>query len=1714
MKPEPSALRQLCKLHGIILEHTGRDGSLHSVQPTTQRALLAAMGLPIDEGTDVEQLLHQVQTCLWQRPLAPTQVVQKTDAAPSITLNLPVDDDNKTCEWILHLENGSRQHGRFQVNELELLETFSDGEKKIIRYAFTLPAQLPSGYHRFELRTATLARASTQLIVAPKQAYRPSVLTGEHRVWGPELSLHAIRSHHNWGIGDLSNLKALIEGCAQHGAAVLSIAPLHAQFPRHPAHINPAAPSSRLFLNILYLDIEAISEFAECPEAQETVNDPQFQARLRALRASEAVDYAAIAELKLSILDHLYRYFRKRHSHATSVRRRAFQSFLAEGGEPLRQQALFDTLHEHFQAQDPQHWAWSHWPAVYRDPHSPEVAEFTHAHTEQIEFYSYLYWQLALQASALGRHSLEQASGIGLCHDLSAAPHSYGAETWAQPQAYAHSIRLGIPPGSTRLQHDTDTIAPFNPIALQETGYQPFIQLIRHNMRHFGALRLYPEPGFFRQFWVPEGADPDDGAFVEQPAAALLGILALESQRNQCLVIADDTAETPAFQDLLVDYGIFCQRQLYTEKTPEGSFIPPTDFPREALVTVTTPNAPTITDYWHGHDLDLHHSPDTWERQIVNRAEERARLLVALDRERLLPEDHNVQSALSLPMTTDLLRAIYTYLARTPSRLLTLSLSDVFVQAASDQSSNLPSNADHYWRCKLPPSIEDWPTDPRVLALITELHREREKPSQASEQTETTPHAARQWPIPDATYRFQFHSGFTFGNATALIPYLSALGISHCYASPYLRARPGSTHGYDIIDHCALNPEIGGNKEFEQFTKALHRHQLGQILDIVPNHMGVMGSDNTWWLDVLENGQAAAHADFFDIDWQSAQPALRYKVLVPVLGNHYGLVLENGELRLVFNAEAGSFHIQYYEHSFPIDPHKYPQILGHRIHQLETRLGSDNPLFLEYQSLLTALGHLPACTETEEAKRAERQRDKEIHKRNLADLCYRSPDIAWFIEENRQLLNGTPGETNSFDQLHELLEAQPYQLSFWRVASDNINYRRFFDVNDLAGLRMENEAVFQETHALVFKLLREGKLDGLRIDHPDGLFNPKDYFEQLQKTLAPSVEHAEHDDTDKNTKPLYVVVEKILESYEWLPEDWPVHGTTGYDFTNLVNALFIDPQAEEAMTQCYEDFIGGTVDLEETLYLCKKLMMRVALGSELAVLTNQIERISQLERRTRDFTSIGLWNALREVVACFPVYRTYITADGVSEKDRRYIDWAVSVAKRRSQALDVSIFDFVRTVLLLEVAEGKPDAFREQVLAFVMKFQQYTGPLMAKGLEDTVFYRYNRLLSLNEVGGDPGRFSISVSGFHHANQDRMELWPHAMLSSSTHDSKRSEDVRARINVLSELPEEWDKNLKRWSRINKNKKRLVNDQLAPSANDEYMIYQNLLGAYPLGTVDADGLAAFRERIQQYLLKAVKEAKEHSSWINPNQDYEEAVTSFAAALLEPEKNRFLDEFLPFQHMVARFGLYNSLSQTLLKLTAPGLPDIYQGNEIWDFSLVDPDNRRPVDYPYRQKMLHNLRIHFNEDKKDITSKIPELLDNMNDGRMKLYLTWRTLNLRRQHSALFQHGAYIPLTVKGDKADHACAFARRWKNREVIVIAPRLFLRLLEGHTDQQPLGEAVWGDTTLEWIVENDSAQHYKNVLTQETVSPEITEGVAQLALAKILQHFPAGLLVAVN
>lgn len=1077
--------------------------------------------------------------------------------------------------------------------------------------------------------------------------------------------------------------------------------------------------------------------------------------------------------------------------------------------------------------------------------------------------------------------------------------------------------------------------------------------------------------------------------------------------------------------------------------------------------------------------------------------------------------EKSVDLAHSLPFEVDLWRVQNIYYETLLS-----------VYARSDSSSQQASETAQAWLNRLTLLGE------KLGIRVAEVMKMKDKQiRKAADIVVAAEEIAAQRRVPCATYRLQFSRAFTFQDARALVPYLYELGISDCYTSPILRPRSDSDHGYDICDHSQLNPALGTEEDFDAFSASLQERGMGLILDNVPNHMGIADAANTWWMDVLENGPSSVYSTYFDIDWHPAKLELQNKVLLPILEDQYGKVLESGKFRLTY--EDGTFFVRYYRIKLPLAPRTYSSILSYQLGTLVQALGEDNEHVRELQSIITALNHLPLQTETSPEKIAERVREKEIIKGRIAALYQASAYVRAAIDSAVQAFNGAPGDRRSFDMLDELLGAQAYRPAFWRVAAEEINYRRFFDINELAAIRVELPEVFPSTHQLVLRLLAEGKVTGLRIDHPDGLWNPEEYFYLLQENyvinrvlaqLGAKVSPdevksevsrwlADRSNGGKGSKrpwPLYVVAEKILSEGESLPASWAVDGTTGYDFLNSVNGLFVDSSNRKAFDKIYNRFAGNEVSFGNLTNSTKKMIMLVSLVSEINSLGRRLERIAEKNRLYRDFTLNSLTFAIREVIAALPVYRTYVTGpDGVRPQDKAYLEAAVAEAKKRNPRTAAAVFDFIRDTLLLRNVQDFAAEDQRTLVDMVMKFQQVTGPVMAKGVEDTAFYVYNRLLSLNEVGGNPVQFGNSVAAFHRRNAERQQRWPHSLLATSTHDTKRGEDVRARIDVLSEIPTEFRTALSRWTRLNASKKLRVDGELAPDRNDEYLLYQTLLGTWPDGRLTSEELAQYRERIAAYMQKATKEAKVRTSWVNPNEQYDAAVQHFVRRILsDRDDDPFIKSLLSLQRRVAYYGRFNSLSQVLLKLTSPGVPDIYQGTELWDYSLVDPDNRRQVDYRRRESLLAELKSRAGDGGAKLVALAHELLENSQDGRIKLYVTYRALHFRRAHHRLFANGEYVPLEVHADKREHICAFARTLDGEAALIVVPRLVVRLMGG-VEQPPLGSEVWRKTWL-GLPQELVGKRYCNVFTGELLSVEEQDGTAGLPAAAIFAHFPVALL----
>jgi (1->4)-alpha-D-glucan 1-alpha-D-glucosylmutase len=926
--------------------------------------------------------------------------------------------------------------------------------------------------------------------------------------------------------------------------------------------------------------------------------------------------------------------------------------------------------------------------------------------------------------------------------------------------------------------------------------------------------------------------------------------------------------------------------------------------------------------------------------------------------------------------------------------------------------------------------------------------------------------------IPTATYRIQFTADFGFNHAHNIVSYLADLGISDLYASPIFKARAGSTHGYDIVDPTQLNPELGTQDTFDALVQELQNHEMGWLQDIVPNHMAY-DSQNRWLMDVLENGSNSNYVDYFDISWNSPFEQNQEPILVPMLGNFYADCLENGELQLTYD-ESG-LNINYYSLRIPLTLESYGTFLIHNLGSLARTLGRKHPTFVRLLGILYMSKNFPP-----EIASQQRQDQVDFVKGLLWEVYSDNETVKAFIDDNVRAFNGEKGNPESFNLLDKLLSEQFFRLSYWKVGAEEINYRRFFTVNELISVKAEELKVFNNTHSLIFKLVEEGSFTGVRIDHIDGLFNPTEYLDRLREKLG---------DT-------YITVEKILQPGEDLPPVWAVQGTSGYDYMNYINGVFCQTENEEKFAQIYQNVTGTTVTFEELAVQKKQLILDNDLAGDLDNLARFLKQISSNYRYGNDFTINGLKGAIAAVLTQFPIYRTYTNSTDILPGDRAYIEQAMQVAKERTPRLRNEL-NLIEKLLLLDYEPALAQSEKDQWLYLVMRLQQYTGPLMAKGVEDTALYVYNRLLSLNEVGGDPSRFGVNLSEFHEFNQDRQTRWTHAMSATSTHDTKRGEDVRARLNVLSEIPDEWQHQLQVWSEINRSHKTRIKHTTAPDRNDEYALYQTLIGALPFAEEEWD---MFVDRVKDYVLKAIREAKVHTTWLQPNATYEDAYVNFIKSVLErSEHNPFWKSFLPFQQRIAFYGVYNSLSQTLLKIASPGVPDFYQGTEFWDLSLVDPDNRRPVNFEQRQAALNEIQQTIQT---DLLNTLTQLLKTPEDGKVKLFLTTQALKVRRTYQQLFERGDYLPLTVNGKFADHVIAFARRNGDMTLIAIAPRFLTRIIQ--PGERPLGEAVWQDTELQ--LPSDFPSNWQETLTNQSFSANGT-----LPIGKALQHFPVALLV---
>ncbi|HSD62485.1 MAG TPA: malto-oligosyltrehalose synthase [Ignavibacteriaceae bacterium] len=922
--------------------------------------------------------------------------------------------------------------------------------------------------------------------------------------------------------------------------------------------------------------------------------------------------------------------------------------------------------------------------------------------------------------------------------------------------------------------------------------------------------------------------------------------------------------------------------------------------------------------------------------------------------------------------------------------------------------------------------------------------------------------------LPTSTYRLQFNKKFNFNSARKLIPYFKELGISHIYASPVFKASKGSVHGYDVVDPTQLNPELGKTGDFDRLISEARENNIYWMQDIVPNHMS-FDFENKMLVDLLENGPESRFCNYFDVEWNFGHSGDKPRMLAPFLGKYYQESLEGGEILLDY--DKNGFSINYYENKFPVRISSYSDILSSGFKKFQNKAGTNYPAVIKLLGLLHLI-KLPSYENND-----DRYHQIKFIKALLWELYSGDEQVRVYVNETIKRYNGIKGNPESYDFMDKLLSDQYFKLSYWKVANEEINYRRFFNINTLISLKVENEEVFNRTHSLIFKLLKEEKIDGLRVDHIDGLYDPEVYLKRIREKIG-----------DR-----YLIVEKILETDEQLPSSWPVDGTTGYDFLNLVNGLFCKTENENKFNQIYTTFTRSTYSFENLVVDKKKLIIRTRMAGELERLSLLVDEIAKQDRYGADITLNGIKTALEEILVHFPIYRTYVNGKRIAKPEADYINRTIGELKYENPRIEHEI-NYIGMLLTLQHDKLSEELYDKSV-NFILRFQQLTGPLMAKGFEDTALYIYNRLISLNEVGGNPSKFGFTLQEFHKKVRQRGIKWKFSLNSTSTHDTKRGEDVRARINVLSEIPDEWNKRIKKWQNINKKYKNDFAGQLFPDNNDEYFLYQTLIGALPFDyAVNWD---EFLERIKNYAIKVVREAKVYTAWVKPDETYENAFLNFIDNILtESDYNLFLKDLREFQKYISYYGVLNSLSQTLIKMTAPGIPDFYQGSELWDLNLVDPDNRRPVNFKKRRGILAVIEEKRKKSNNDLFRYLFSYPEN---GALKLFLIQRILKARKKYTDLFEEGNYSRLNTVGKFKDNVISYLRRNEKEFFVAIAVRYLTDLVK--ENELPLKD-VWENTSIFIPFETGNLT---NLITSETLKIR-----GNIRIGEILSEFPVALL----
>lgn len=1553
-------LKKLSKILDFETEYIDETGKKNKLKTEDISAILKVYGIDFQSEENFEEIISELEAEEFKNMLPSVKIIKKSQK-PSVEISVNIENINMTYGWSLEKEDGTVHFGDF-IPKRNYTKITKINNKSYTRFKFNIPLKIEQGYHTFKINSPDGKVFCTKVIIVPEKCYIPRIIAKNKKIFGPKIYLSKINLKNGNGIADFKNLKNIIKVLSNYNADIVGVGVIN----QTAVDKNLYLPSTRMFFNTLFLNMEDMLKFVEDKKLQIKLLSREFQKRNEELEKAKSTDYKAVFDIKFEKYKLIYQSFRELHMKNNTHKAQMFYSFMGQNGEKLHKLAVFRALQDFLASEDSRYFNLTEWPASYQNPASDFVMQFEKNNNELIEFYKFLQWQAYIQLEEAGATSYEKKLGIGIYADFPFCVDLNSSENWAYKEYFLNDIVIEIP---TEDEQEKIYSSVLNPRKLYKSAYSYFVDIIRPNMVCAGALNLLDLEYILNPVCEINTDNTTKKISINYSLNDFLGIIALESHRNKCMVFVNSNSVPEKYSKILNKFGVFDEKK-----------------------------------------IDL--------KEITNE----------------------------------------------------IQLKEYYENFKYSKSAYLK------------------------IKKTSTVNNDKIK-------------------IPNSTYRLQLNKNFGFEKAKSIIPHLKKLGISHVYSSPLLSPVKGSLHGYDIVNYNKINQEAGTFEEFESFVDELHNNGLGLILDIVPNHMGI-GKENKWWMDVLENGQSSQYAHYFDIDWNPLKKELKGKVLIPLLGDHYGNVLADGQINFSFDSEKGKISTNYYEHEFPLNPSTYPIILEHRIEVLKTRLGNTNKDFQEYLSIITVFKNLPLHTNTDYEKITERIREKNIAFKRLASLCFVNEVIKGFIEENLIDFKCFADNEVSIERVHNLLEAQPYRLAFWRVSADEINYRRFFDINDLAATCVENPDVFTATHSFILNLIENKKIDGLRIDHPDGLLEPTKFYKKLQfeisKRLGIEFNQNEDDLLSSDKLPFYIVAEKILSSFEQLPSNWAIHGTVGYDFLNSVNGLFIKSENKNEFTYFYYKFIEQKINFDEMVIECKKLIMNTALAAELNVLSNYLNQISEKYLFSRDYTLNSLRNALIEVIACFQIYRTYISSEENGIKSKNYIKWAIGLAKKRSLATDISIFDFIEKVLLLELEKNLNSEKYQNILKFVLKFQQYTGPLMAKGFEDTFFYRYNRLLSLNEVGGNPNKFGISVEEFHQQNLNRMEITKNSMLSTSTHDTKRSEDIRSRICAISEFPLEWQKSVRKWHSINKLKKNSPSESIIIDKNDEYLIYQSLIGLFSTEELINGKMQDLSDRLENYILKAVREAKMHTSWVNINTEYEQALSNFIKRIFNyPPYHPFWESFQYFESLITNIGYLNSIFQCILKLTSPGVPDIYQGNEIYKFCLVDPDNRQPVDYQKIDECFDKITslIEFNPDS-DNYELFNEILLPFESSAIKLFYTSSILNFRNQNPDLFKSGKYIPLKVFGKNSNHFMAFARVLKNQALIIIVPRLMRNLISTENPLQIIQEEI-EDTIIE--IPKELKNFKWNDICTKQILPDFKE---KIFIAKVLNILPASVLYGVK